>query len=342
MTKFFTGLFLVIFVALSPFSTKAETIIEHEFDFVIAHKPDNQQNVSLITEFARNVSERTNGKIVIHPVILGGDHDETLDTIRSKLYTGEIGMSQTSVKKFVNYSPTIDALDMPLVFRNHAHVKKVLDGEIGQKLISDLYKGSNNQILGLDFTYSGGFRNIYTVGKPVHSVAELKGMKIRARSNRSGRDVVHYLGMVQSQNLVHDFRPASIRGDVFAEEAETLRLLTYRNINPDLVKHIKTVLVTNHSVFLTLITIYAPLFEKMTPEQQAIIKEEARALSLKERKLSIQQAIDGRKMFEKQGIQFIEASDEDKKILQDMANKVYAKYEGQPVSDMMKAIINTQ
>lgn len=323
-----------------------DSSVQRELDFVMAHKPDNAQNVALIQEFADKVHERTDGAVKINLIDafdkFGDLNGKTLDEVRSKLYTGEVAMSQVSLKKFVTYSPIVDALDMPMVFRDHDHVKAVVDGPIGLQVRDSVYDGSDGQIYGLAFTYSGGFRNIYTTSQPVSSVSDLKGMKMRARSNRSGRDAVHHLGIVQSHDLGRNFALASSRGDILAEEAETLRLLTWANVAPELIKNIKTVLVTNHSVFLTLIAVNGPIFNSLTPEQRAIIREEVKVLADKERELSIQQAIDGRAMFEKRGIDFVDVSAEDKEILDGMGQRVLTKYKDQPVGKVMQAIIDTK
>ena len=143
MNKFLTGLLLTAFVLFAPQAVRAEAADKakvHEFDFVMAHKPDNEQNVALINEFTKRVFERTNGQVKINPVDAakryGGDalNSWTLERVKNELYTGEIGMSQVSLKKFDDYCPTIDALDMPMVFRDHDHVKKVVDGPIGQQV----------------------------------------------------------------------------------------------------------------------------------------------------------------------------------------------------------------
>ncbi len=346
INKFFTGLLLGTFVLFIPQVAKAENLIKHEFDFVMAHKSDNEKNVALIKEFSTNVFKRTNGAVKINPVnppkIRGLLDNNILRHLKYQLYTGEIGMIQMSVKKFVNDSTTIDALDMPMVFRDHAHVEKVLDGPIGKQLIEDLYIGSDGQIQGLDFTYSGGFRNYYTVGKEINSVADLKGMSIRTRGNRTSRGAAYHLGLVQNQGIKLNWSKAHLDNKVMAEEAETLRLLSYNKESPEAIKHVKTVLVTNHSVYLTLLSINGPLFKKLTTDQQVVLKEEARALAEKERTLSIQQGIDGRKMFEEKGIKFINLSEEDKKLLEEMGHKVHKKYEGQKVGDVIKAIIATK
>lgn len=346
INKMLTGLLLTAFVVFAPQIAFADKKPALELDFAMAHKPDNEENVALIQKFADKVFERTNGEIKITPIDAykeyGTEHGNILSNTVLKLYTGEAALSQVSVKKFVNYSPTIDALDMPMVFRDHDHVKAVVDGPIGNELREELLENSDGQIRGLAFTYSGGFRNIYTTSRPIASVADLKGMKMSVRSNRTSRDAVHHLGIVQSSDLYHNWVQANLNGEVMAEEAETLRLLTYDKTNPDLIKNIKTVLVTNHSVFLTLVAMNGGIFDTLTPEQQAIIQEEANALAEEERTLSIRQAIDGRKMFEERGIQFIDSSEEDQKLLREMAVKVHKKYEDQPVGKVVKAIIETK
>ena len=310
----------------------------------MAHKPDNDQNVNLIKEFAKRVGEKSSNSLKINV--------KTIDDIQKKgdphnvamfrVHDGSIDMSQIAVKKFVTFSPIVDVLEMPLVFRDHDHVTAVIDGKIGDEIRESILKGSNGLIHGLAFTYSGGFRNIYTTVNEVNTLEDLIDMPMRFRITRGALDTMNHLGVKMSTDLEYNWHERNKAAYPLAEEAETIRITSFDKNFPFLTKNIKSVLVTNHSIFLTMVAIHGPLLESLTPEQQKIIKEEAKWLSDAERKLSIQQAIDGQAEFEERGIKFVTLSEADRAILQDISKKVHKKYQDQPVGKYIKAIVNTK
>jgi tripartite ATP-independent transporter DctP family solute receptor len=71
-------------------------------------------------------------------------------------------------------------LDLPFLFRDYAHVDKVLDGPVGRQLIEDLGKAN---LKGLAF-WENGFRNLTNSKKIVKVPADAKGMKIRTMENK--------------------------------------------------------------------------------------------------------------------------------------------------------------
>jgi TRAP-type C4-dicarboxylate transport system substrate-binding protein len=224
-------------------------------------------------------------------------------------------------------STEIDVLDMPLVFRDHDHATKVLDGEIGKDLMETVFIGSNGRIKGLAFTYSGGFRNFYST-QNISSLKDFAGMPMRNLGGRMSRDFVHHFDpdFVYSPAGTPEWIEDIKSGKVQIDESEVIRLAQYQRQFPEIFGEIKTVFETNHNLYLTLLAVNAKVFGALTPEQQAIVQEEANTLAEQERLLSIQQEQDGKAEFQKLGIKFITPSEEDKAMMQEAANIVHNKY----------------
>src|SRR5262249_39519127 len=92
--------------------------------------------------------------------------------------------------------PVIDDLNvfnLPFLFRNTAHMEKVIDGPIGQELLD---KVSNNPKAGLIAIcwMDAGARNIYDTKKPVHAIGDLRGMKVRVMGSPMFVDMMNALG----------------------------------------------------------------------------------------------------------------------------------------------------
>ena len=130
-------------------------------------------------KFADLVNERTSGRIVIklYPSNqLGKGEREMTEGIQQ----GAIDLLVTSTGPLGGFSPSINILDFPFLFRDVHHVDLVLDGPIGRKLLDDFEKA---QIKALSF-WENGFRHLTNSKLAVRKVEDAKGLKIRTMENK--------------------------------------------------------------------------------------------------------------------------------------------------------------
>jgi TRAP-type transport system periplasmic protein len=130
-------------------------------------------------KFADLMKERTNGRITVklYPSNqLGKGEREMTEGIQQ----GAIDLLVTSTGPLGGFSPSINILDFPFLFRDFKHVDLVLDGPIGQKLLDDFSKAN---IKALAF-WENGFRNLTNSKGPVKKVEDGKGLKIRTMENK--------------------------------------------------------------------------------------------------------------------------------------------------------------
>jgi tripartite ATP-independent transporter DctP family solute receptor len=81
---------------------------------------------------------------------------------------------------------------MPYLYRDADHMWKVLNGEIGQFFLDSM---SDKGFVGLVY-YDSGARSFYNTKKPIYTVADLKGMKIRVQESTLMMGLVQALGAV--------------------------------------------------------------------------------------------------------------------------------------------------
>ena len=130
-------------------------------------------------KFADLIKERTNGRITVklYPSNqLGKGEREMTEGIQQ----GAIELLVTSTGPLGGFSPSINILDFPFLFRDFKHVDLVLDGPIGQKLLDDFGKAN---IKALAF-WENGFRHLTNARGPVKKVEDGKGLKIRTMENK--------------------------------------------------------------------------------------------------------------------------------------------------------------
>src|SRR6185503_13234402 len=91
--------------------------------------------------------------------------------------------------------PVIDELNvfnLPYVFRNTTHMQHVIDGPIGQELL-DKVTNSGKGLIGLCWMDAGA-RNFYNTKKPIKTMADLKGMKVRVMGNPMFVEMANSMG----------------------------------------------------------------------------------------------------------------------------------------------------
>ncbi len=106
---------------------------------------------------------------------LGGERD-----LIEGLQIGSIDMVITSTGPLGNFVPEVYALDLPFLFRDYDHARKVLDGEIGQELLEKI---NENNLVGLAWA-ENGFRHVTNNIHPVNTPADLEGLKLRTMENK--------------------------------------------------------------------------------------------------------------------------------------------------------------
>jgi len=140
-------------------------------------------------EFARLVKERSNGRIVVevfHSKQLGEEA-----AVIEQVQLGAIDMTRVSISAVSSFVRDLDAFQLPYLYRDAAHMWKVLDGPIGQEILK---KHEAFNFVGVGW-FEGGSRNFYTK-KPVKTVGDLKGMKIRVQQAPLMVGMVQALGAV--------------------------------------------------------------------------------------------------------------------------------------------------
>ncbi|WP_204272492.1 TRAP transporter substrate-binding protein DctP, partial [Enterobacter hormaechei] len=79
---------------------------------------------------------------------------------------------------------------LPFLFRSVPHMQKVMDGEIGDGILNAF---SAHGLVGLAF-YDSGARSFYNSKRPIATLADMKGMKIRVQQSDMFIDLVNALG----------------------------------------------------------------------------------------------------------------------------------------------------
>lgn len=139
--------------------------------------PDDYPTVQAVRYMGEELSKATGGKhsIRVFSKSALGNEKDTIE--QTKL--GAIAMTRVNVAPMNNICASTMVPTMPFLFRSTEHMRKVLDGPIGEEILKDC---EAQGFIGLAF-YDSGARSIYTVKKPIKTLADTKGMKVRVQQS---------------------------------------------------------------------------------------------------------------------------------------------------------------
>jgi tripartite ATP-independent transporter DctP family solute receptor len=239
---------------------------------------------------------------------------------------GAIQMARVSLGIVGPVVPDVNVFNMPFVFRDQAHMRKVIDGEVGDEIL-DKITNSEFNLVALAWM-DGGTRNIYTK-KPVRSLEDLKGMKIRVQGNPMFIETINAMG---GNGIAMD------TGEIFSA-LQTGVIDGAENNPPTLLEHnhyqnAKFYSLTGHLILPEPIVMSKITWEKLTPEQQALVKKTAKAAQAQERVLWDAKSASSEEKLKAAGVEFITV---DKKPFYEAAASIREKY-GAPYADLIKRI----
>jgi tripartite ATP-independent transporter DctP family solute receptor len=115
-----------------------------------------------------------------------GEESQTIEQTR----VGAIDINRINVGAIGNVAPVLNVLALPFLFRSIEHLYKVIDGPIGVDILASLEPYG---FIGLTF-YDSGARSIYTARRPVRSIADIQGQRIRIQQSDLMEKMVKLLG----------------------------------------------------------------------------------------------------------------------------------------------------
>ena len=139
--------------------------------------PDDYPTVLAVRHMGETLAKATNGKhtIKVFSKSALGSEKDTIE--QTKL--GALAMTRVNVAPMNNICPATMVPTMPFLFRSTEHMRTVLDGPVGEEILRSC---EAQGFVGLAF-YDSGSRSIYSVKKPVKTLADAKGMKIRVQQS---------------------------------------------------------------------------------------------------------------------------------------------------------------
>jgi tripartite ATP-independent transporter DctP family solute receptor len=279
--------------------------------------PAGYPTVVAVENLGKKLEVATNGRISVqmYPSMQLGGEKEAVEQAQ----IGAIAFARVSVGALGPVIDDLNVFNLPYVFRNTTHMQHVIDGPIGQELL-DKVTNSGKGLVGLCWMDAGA-RNFYNTKKPIKTMADLKGMKVRVMGNPMFVDMANSMGgngvamgydqvFSALQTGVVDGAENNPPSFVFDNHYQVAKFYT----------------VDEHLIVPEMLVFSKKAWDAMSKEDQALLMKFSKEAQQEERKLwevYEQQAMDKAKAA---GIQIIQVSDADKKAFQDAVKPVWDKY----------------
>ncbi len=157
------------------------------FDAVDVH-PGDFPTVTAVKWMGEELGRLTGGRLGVRQFPSGqlGSEDDSIGLARF----GAIDMCRVAVAALNNAFPETRLLALPYVYRSVAHVRAVVDGDIGTELLNVFERRG---LIGLAY-YDAAPRCFYNVRHPVTEPGQLRGLKMRAPQSDIFLDSIRAMG----------------------------------------------------------------------------------------------------------------------------------------------------
>ncbi len=258
------SLVLALAVALLAGSTLAQQITLRAAD----NQPPTYPTVLGLMAMAEYLEFASEGRIVME-VFPGGQLGDERSTIE-QVQLGVIDIVRTSTSPVGEFYAPMGVYSLPFIFRDEAHMWKVVQGPIGRELLDGLRAAD---MVGLAY-YDSGSRNFYTATTPIRSVADLQGLRIRTQQSQVVLDMMDALGADPVPLAFGEVYSALQTGVIDGAENN------YPSFGPGGVRHYEVApyfTENAHARVPEIVMISAATWDGLSPEDQALVREAALA-----------------------------------------------------------------
>ncbi len=299
-----------------------------EFRSADTHNADDYPTVLAVKHMSELLEKKSGGKhkIKVFNKQALGSEKETIDQVK----IGALDFTRVNVGPMNGICPLTQVPTMPFLFSSIAQMRKSLDGPIGDEILKSC---ESVGFIGLAF-YDSGARSIYAK-KPIRTVADAKGLKIRVQQSDLWVALVSAMGAYATPMPFGEVYTGLKTGLIDAAE---------NNIPSfDTAKHVEAVKIyskTEHSMAPEILVMSKVVYDKLPKAEQDMIRAAAKeSVALARQKWDEQEAKSLANV-KAAGAEIVEV---DKASFQAVMGPVYEKFMTTPdMKRLVKAVQDTK
>ena len=275
--------------------------------------------------FAQLVQERTGGRVVIQ--VHSDAEYGTEQEIWEQLALGGVDFARLSLAIAADDLPKLNVLQLPYLYRDAAHMWRVLDGALGEDVLQEF---TRRELVGLSW-YDAGARSFYAK-QPIRSLNDLAGTTVRVQDSQIVLDMMKLLGSQPVTFAYSDVYSAFQTGKIDA--AENNWPAYYRM---DHYKVAPYYTVDEHSRVPEVQLASGRTWAQLPEEYQSILRQCARESAQYERQLWTEEEARARQSVLAAGCREITLSEEELEAFRTLVQPLYARYCGEEL-ELVEAI----
>ncbi|TQS70863.1 TRAP transporter substrate-binding protein [Rhodobacteraceae bacterium] len=217
-----------------------------------------------LKQFADEVDDRTDGEVTIRLFLNGvlGSEREVLE----QLQNGAVDITRVNAGNLENFAPIFKAFTLPYIFKSEDHFYRVMSGPVADQVYNAT---KDSGFTGLTF-FDSGARSFYTSDRAIETPDDLKGEKIRVMDSNSSIRMVEMMGGTPTPMPYGEIYTSLQQGVIDGAENNVTALTIGRH--GEVAKYYSA---DEHLRIPDFLVISNSAMDKLTDEQQQIVKEAA-------------------------------------------------------------------
>ena len=223
---------------------------------------------------------------------LGGEREQI-----EAIQLGTQDLVNTSTGPVGNFVPEVKIVDIPFLFRDYDHARKVMDGPIGQDILA---KFPSKGIIALGWT-ENGFRHMTNSKRDIVKPEDAKGLKMRTMENKVHMDGYRTFGILPTPMAFPELFGALQQGTVDGQENPIPVILSSKFSQVQ--KHLS---LTGHVYSPALLLLSPKVWNKLSDADKKVFTEAAKAGGAAQRKKVNDDENTGIAQLKSEGMQVVE------------------------------------
>jgi len=239
--------------------------------------PEGYPTVQAVENMGKKLEAATGGRLSIQmyaSMQLGGEKEAI-----EQAQVGALQFARVSVGALGPVVDDLNVFNLPFLFRNTDHMEKIIDGPIGQELLDKVSNNPNTRLIGLAWMDAGA-RSVYDTKKPIKSIDDLKGLKVRVMGNPMFVDMMNALGG-NGVAMGYDQVFSALQTGVVDGAENNPPSFVFDN-HYQVAKYYT---LTEHLIVPEILVFSRATWDSLSKDDQALIKKLAREAQLDERQL---------------------------------------------------------
>ena len=278
--------------------------------------PPGYPTVVAVENLGKKLEQATSGRLGVQmyaSMQLGGEKEAI-----EQAQVGAIQLARVSVGAIGPVIDDLNVLNLPFLFRDTAHMAKVIDGPIGQELLDKVTANDKAGLVGLCWMDAGA-RSFYNTKHPINAIADLKGLKLRVIGNPMFIDMVNALGG-NGVAMGYDQVFSALQTGVIDGAENNPPSFVFDNHY----QAAKYYTLTEHLIVPEIVVFSRKSWDTLSKDDQALLQQSAREAQAEERALWTAYQTQAMDKARTAGVQIVENID--KKPFQDAVKPVWDKY----------------